>query len=171
MHARKEGKWTFAFDEDTQPGFLLLTVNVQKHLSTSLIDVDIHPWHVTIVIKSKILRLVFPVEVKVSESKAERSTTTGALLLRMPKFDPRAVSILSRGANQKESISKSFHKVRKERLTTGDSLVADASKSKSQTNKLVVDIQNIVETECNIDSTQEKVAIEDEEDNVPPPFW
>ncbi len=167
MHVRKEGKWTFAFDEDTQPGFLLLTVNVQKHLSTSLIDVDIHPWHVTIVIKSKILRLVFPVEVKVSESKAERSTTTGALLLRMPKFDPRAVSSLSRGANQK----KSFHKVRKERLTTGDSLVADANKSKSKTKELVVNIQKIVEAECNVDSTQEKVAVEDEEDNIPPPFW
>ena len=78
----------FRFDEESEAGYVLLHVDIQKHLSTSLIDVDIHPKHVTIIIKSKMLRLRLPAEVVVSNSKAERSSITGSLLLRMPKVDP-----------------------------------------------------------------------------------
>jgi len=80
-----EGKWTFSFDESKQPGYILLDVSVQKYLSSSLIDVDVHPTYVSIVIKSKVLRLLLPAEVRAAESTAQRSITTGHLLLTMPK--------------------------------------------------------------------------------------
>ena len=65
-----------------------MDVAVQKHLSSSLVDVDIHPTYVSIVIKSKVLRLRLPAEVKATESVAQRSITTGNLLVSMPKIDP-----------------------------------------------------------------------------------
>ena len=58
---------------------------MQKHLSSSLIDVDVHPTYISVVIKSKVLRLTLPAEVKSQESVAQRSTTTGHLLVTMPK--------------------------------------------------------------------------------------
>lgn len=83
-----EGKWNFRFDEEKKPGFVLLDVPVQKHLSSTLIDVDVHPSYISLVIKSKVLRLVLPAEVKAEESTAQRSATTGHLLVSMPKVDP-----------------------------------------------------------------------------------
>ena len=85
LHSTAEGKWDFQFDEDTNPGFILLQISVPKHLSSALIDVDVHPTYVTIVIKAKILRLVLPEEVKAHESTAQRSTASGKLLISMPK--------------------------------------------------------------------------------------
>jgi hypothetical protein len=64
-----------------------LDVSVPKHLSTSLIDVDVHPTFLTIIIKSKVLRLKLPEEVKSGESKAQRSTITGHLLVTMPRLN------------------------------------------------------------------------------------
>eukprot|EP00978_Attheya_sp_CCMP212_P014587 scaffold37281_cov44-Attheya_sp.AAC.1 len=66
-------------------------------------DVDVHPTFVRIVIKSKLLRLVLPCEVQAKESIAQRSTTTGHLVISMPKVrltnddydDARMVSLPS----------------------------------------------------------------------------
>lgn len=80
-----EGKWEFQFDEEARPGCLTLDIAIQKHLSSSLIDVDVHPTYISIVIKSKTLRLNLPVEVKSEESSAQRSSTTGHLMVQMPK--------------------------------------------------------------------------------------
>eukprot|EP00550_Attheya_septentrionalis_P007418 CAMPEP_0198295722 /NCGR_PEP_ID=MMETSP1449-20131203/29214_1 /TAXON_ID=420275 /ORGANISM="Attheya septentrionalis, Strain CCMP2084" /LENGTH=454 /DNA_ID=CAMNT_0043996115 /DNA_START=26 /DNA_END=1390 /DNA_ORIENTATION=+ len=80
-----EGKWEFTLDEETRPGYFVLDVTLQKYLSTSLVDVDVHPTFVRIVIKSKLLRLVLPCEVQAKESIAQRSATTGHLVISMPK--------------------------------------------------------------------------------------
>merc|ERR1712139_457757 len=63
---------------------------------SSLIDVDVHPSYVSIVIKSKLLRLKLPEEVKVSESKCQRSKLTGHLVVCMP--------MVKQGAGKVESI-------------------------------------------------------------------
>lgn len=93
-HFYIEGKWEFTFDEEQIPGHLTLDISIQKHLSSSLIDVDVHPTYISVVIKSKVLRLVLPVEVKASISTAKRSTTTGHLLITMPKFNPNEKAFL-----------------------------------------------------------------------------
>jgi hypothetical protein len=82
-----EGKWDFTFDEDSRPGYLLLNISLAKHLSSTLIDVDVHPTYVSVIIKSKVLRLVLPAEVKAEESVAQRSVTTGNLVVIMPKIN------------------------------------------------------------------------------------
>lgn len=82
---RIEGKWAFQFNEEE--GYLTLEISIQKHLSSSLIDVDIHPTYVSVVIKSKVLRLSLPVEVQSEASTAQRSLATGKLFIKMPKVN------------------------------------------------------------------------------------
>lgn len=82
---KNEGGWEFFWDEESKPGFVILDVKVQKHLDSSLIDVDVHPTYLSVVIKSKVLRLRTPAEVKVAESKCQRSKLTGSMMIIMPK--------------------------------------------------------------------------------------
>lgn len=100
-----EGKWEFSFDEVSKPGHVVLDVGIQRHLDSSLIDVDIHPNYASLIIKSKVLRLNLPAEVSVSASKAQRSKTTGHLVLVMPKVNPNenAVSIRSQLKEKQEA--------------------------------------------------------------------
>lgn len=86
---KNEGGYTFYWDEDSQKGKLCLEVVLSKHLDSSLIDVDVHPMYVSIIIKSKLLRLKLPCEVKASDSKCQRSKTTGSLVVMMPKMNTK----------------------------------------------------------------------------------
>eukprot|EP00002_Diphylleia_rotans_P023053 TRINITY_DN4530_c0_g1_i1.p1 TRINITY_DN4530_c0_g1~~TRINITY_DN4530_c0_g1_i1.p1 ORF type:complete len:383 (+),score=93.72 TRINITY_DN4530_c0_g1_i1:43-1191(+) len=81
---KNEGKWQFRFDEDDEN--IYLDIAIGKYLSTSLIDADVQPTFVKVTIKGKILQLLTPEEVRPDASKAERSQTTGHLLLTMPKL-------------------------------------------------------------------------------------
>ena len=94
-----DGKWKFSFSEDS-PGFVVLDVHVQKHLSSSLVDVDCHPLYISIVIKSKVLRLVLPCEVEAEGAKAQRSATTGHLVVTMKKLNANENMIALRAARK-----------------------------------------------------------------------
>jgi protein TilB len=94
-----EGKWQFEFNED-EKGFLKLNVVVQKHLSSSLIDVDCHPTYISIVIKSKCLRLTLPCDVIADDAKAARSATTGHLVITMRKHNPNENMVALRAARK-----------------------------------------------------------------------
>lgn len=91
-----QGKYNFWFEEErskTGVETLILHVDIPKHLSTSLIDVDIHPNHVVVVIKNKILRLILPAEVSLRGAIARRSAASGNLELVMPKMDPNEIVV------------------------------------------------------------------------------
>jgi len=94
-----EGKWHYAFSEEKKPGYIQLDISIQKHLSSSLIDVDIHPTYISVVIKSKVLRLSLPIEIKSEQSVAQRSTTTGHLLITMPKYNSEE-NVLALGSQE-----------------------------------------------------------------------
>jgi protein TilB len=47
--------------------------------------VDIQPTYVKVLIKGKIFQIVFPEEIKTELSTAQRSQTTGHLVITMPK--------------------------------------------------------------------------------------
>lgn len=51
---KNEGNWDFTWDEDSKPGCVLLEVQFPKHLDSSLIDVDVHPNYVSMVVKTKV---------------------------------------------------------------------------------------------------------------------
>ncbi|XP_074799926.1 dynein axonemal assembly factor 11 isoform X4 [Natator depressus] len=56
-----------------------------RHLDSSLIDVDVQPTYLRVMVKDKPFQLVLPAEVKPDSSSAKRSQTTGHLVISMPK--------------------------------------------------------------------------------------
>ena len=67
-------------------GLYVIDVSCYKYMDTSLIDVDIQPWYVRVTIKGKILQLVLMSEISPDKSTAQRSQTTGHLVLTLPKL-------------------------------------------------------------------------------------
>jgi hypothetical protein len=51
---KNEGQLIFQWDEERSPGNIILEVELSRHLDSSLIDVDVHPTYVSIVIKNKV---------------------------------------------------------------------------------------------------------------------
>lgn len=158
---KNEGGWGFRWDEETKQGCVMLDVEVARHLDSSLIDVDVHPNYISIVIKSKVLRLRLPAEVKVAESKCQRSKTTGSLQVIMPKVNPKENAITIRGEiryknlQTKDNISSTennnannksgsvFRKPKK--LSMQEQLLAEAQSLDIQPlSSMTVDIKNIV---------------------------
>ena len=64
---------------------ILLNVSIFKHMDSSLVDVDVQPNYVRVTLKGKILQLGLQENVKSELSTAQRSQTTGKLLIKMPK--------------------------------------------------------------------------------------
>lgn len=54
-------------------------------MDTNLIEVDLQPIYVKIMIKGKIFQIVFGEEILIEKSSALRSQVTGHLVLTMPK--------------------------------------------------------------------------------------
>ncbi|XP_064253615.1 dynein axonemal assembly factor 11 isoform X6 [Passer domesticus] len=77
---REKTTWTLVTAEGK-----VLNVNVPKHLDTSLLDVDVQPTYIRVLVKGKPFQLVLPEEVKPDSSSAKRSQTTGHLVVTMPK--------------------------------------------------------------------------------------
>ena len=86
---KNEGGWDFTWDEDSRPGYLILDIPLPRHLDSSPIDVDVHPSYVSIIIKSKTLRLRLLCEVKAEQSKCQRAKVNGHLQVIMPKVNRR----------------------------------------------------------------------------------
>ncbi|MEW5309118.1 MAG: hypothetical protein WDW38_001027 [Sanguina aurantia] len=85
---RNEGKWEFSLDESENRKDVVLDVAVGKFMDSSLIQADIQPGYVRLLIKGKLLQLLLPVEVRPDASIAQRSLASGHLVLTMPKEDP-----------------------------------------------------------------------------------
>ncbi|XP_070923917.1 dynein axonemal assembly factor 11 isoform X4 [Macaca nemestrina] len=64
---------------------IILDLAVYRYMDTSLINVDVQPTYVRVMIKGKPFQLVLPAEVKPDSSSAKRSQTTGHLVICMPK--------------------------------------------------------------------------------------
>ncbi|NXW95015.1 TILB protein, partial [Alopecoenas beccarii] len=78
-------KLNFSLKDDEENNQLILDLAVYRHLDTSLLDVDIQPTYVRVLVKGKPFQLVLPEEVKPDSSSAKRSQTTGHLVVSMPK--------------------------------------------------------------------------------------
>lgn len=63
----------------------VLNVNEAKYMDTSLIEVDVQPTYVRVMVKGKPFQLALSTEVQPDRSSAKRSQTTGHLLICMPK--------------------------------------------------------------------------------------
>jgi len=86
-----EGRYDFKLLDDDGNGNVIVEVEIPRFIDTSLVDVDVQPSHVSIVIKNKTLRLRFEDEVRPDSGKAERSKINGCLKLTIPKVDTSKV--------------------------------------------------------------------------------
>lgn len=126
---RNEAKLEFFIDGDHKDR-VVLELAVPKFLDTSAIDIDIQPTWVAIAVKSKEFLIHTPAEVNPDQSKAERSTGTGALVLTMPKLGAiiKAPEIVDR-PTKLTSIVRDKHAERKAAASTD---LTDGAIGKSQ---------------------------------------
>ncbi|XP_048451972.1 dynein axonemal assembly factor 11 isoform X2 [Rhincodon typus] len=80
-----EPKIDFKLTDDEENNQFILDLAVYRHMDTSLLDIDVQPTYVCVMVKGKVFQLVLPEEVKPDSSSAKRSQTTGHLLVTMPK--------------------------------------------------------------------------------------
>lgn len=175
---QSEGKWKFGFDEVKKPGFILLDISLPKFLSSSLIDVDIHPTYISVVIKSKILRLVLPAEVKSETSSAQRSTTTGHLLITMPKVNPYE-NILGLKLTSQPHVQKKPDNAKNNSPKVGFNTVPDLPKGSVKINEIIPNENSrndhsrigLTEVSCKKFAPNSKDECDSEEDDEPPPIF
>ncbi|XP_077606082.1 dynein axonemal assembly factor 11 isoform X1 [Crocuta crocuta] len=82
-----EPKLDFSLKDDEKHNEIILDLAVYRYMDTSLIDVDVQPTYVRVMVKGKPFQLVLPAEVRPDSSSAKRSQTTGHLVICMPKVD------------------------------------------------------------------------------------
>ncbi|XP_057388362.1 dynein axonemal assembly factor 11 isoform X1 [Balaenoptera acutorostrata] len=80
-----EPKLDFSLRDDEKRNQIVLDLAVYRYMDTSLIDVDVQPTYVRVMVKGKPFQLVLPAEVKPDSSSARRAQTTGHLVVYMPK--------------------------------------------------------------------------------------
>lgn len=115
VRQKNEGGFPFSWDEEGVKGSIVLEVSLPRHLDSSLIDVDVHPTYVSIIVKGKTLRLALPSEVRAGDTKCQRSKTSGALVLTMPKVNPRETTVFSKKLGTKPKPKPVQGKVTKDR--------------------------------------------------------
>ena len=82
---KNEGRWDFTLLESEDDSKIILDVPVGKFLDTSLIEADVQPTFVLLLIKGKLLQLTLTEEVSPDKSVAQRNKHTGHLVVTMPK--------------------------------------------------------------------------------------
>eukprot|EP00892_Ulva_mutabilis_P006702 jgi/Ulvmu1/4403/UM002_0128.1 len=85
---RNEGGWGFTLDVTDDFSCIELAVSIGKHLDSTLVQADVQPRWVRLLIKGRLLQLRLPCEVHADRSHAKRSKATGTLVMTMPRTDP-----------------------------------------------------------------------------------
>jgi protein TilB len=164
-----QGKYQFWFEEECaknkKSGLLIMRVAIPKYLSTSLIDVDIHPTYVSVIVKSKVLRVVLPVEVLSHKSVARRIAASGHLELVMVKVHPNEDAIgLGHVRDVISRDLRAIEKVRSDYTGTADNTSIKENRCPQKRERLgkslmkaarVVESLKIVSNQC---SDQESVS-------------
>nr|XP_020043628.1 protein tilB homolog isoform X2 [Castor canadensis] len=104
-----------------------LNVNEPKYMDTSLIEVDVQPTYVRVMVKGKPFQLVLPAEVRPDSSSAKRSQTTGHLVICMPKVE----EVITVGGRASKSVKTSLDNSREQTHKRGkqiEKLEVDPSK-------------------------------------------
>ncbi|KAI9352618.1 hypothetical protein BDR26DRAFT_929173 [Obelidium mucronatum] len=78
---KNEGKWTFSMRSDENAVFV--EVEISKFLDSSLIDVQVHPTFIQVIIKNKVLTVTLEHDVQPDRVLCERSKVSGDLLVTM----------------------------------------------------------------------------------------
>ncbi|XP_055490131.1 dynein axonemal assembly factor 11 isoform X2 [Leucoraja erinacea] len=83
--SKEKDKIDFTLTDDEENNQFILDLAVYRYLDSSLLDIDVQPTYVRVMVKGKVFQLGLQEEVKPDSSSVKRSQTTGHLLLTMPK--------------------------------------------------------------------------------------
>ncbi|XP_058056362.1 protein tilB [Anopheles bellator] len=79
------------FEFRDEPDRYELNVHLYRFLDTSLVEVDAQPNYVRITVKGKVFQLALQHEIHPDRASCQRSTTTGHMLIVMPKLNPEQI--------------------------------------------------------------------------------
>ncbi|XP_073925342.1 dynein axonemal assembly factor 11 isoform X3 [Castor canadensis] len=105
-----EPKLDFSLKDDEKRNQLVLDLAVYRYMDTSLIEVDVQPTYVRVMVKGKPFQLVLPAEVRPDSSSAKRSQTTGHLVICMPKVE----EVITVGGRASKSVKTSLDNSREQ---------------------------------------------------------
>lgn len=120
-----EPKLEFSLKDDEKRNQIILDLAVYRYMDTSLLEVDVQPTYVRVMVKGKPFQLVLPAEIKPDSSSAKRSQTTGHLVICMPKVEEVITGQTSKPA---KATSDSPREHTKERSKQVEKLEVDPSK-------------------------------------------
>ncbi|XP_036938885.1 protein tilB homolog isoform X2 [Acanthopagrus latus] len=125
-----EPKLDFCLTEDEENNAIVLDLAVYRHMDTSLIDVDVQPTYARVNVKGKIFQLVLPAEVKPDSSTAQRSQTTGHLVLTMPRAEGeiKVTKTVQRPSGVRQTQRSSSSEDKKSKANVPERLEVDPSK-------------------------------------------
>ncbi|XP_048796285.1 dynein axonemal assembly factor 11 isoform X2 [Lagopus muta] len=103
-------KLHFSLKDDEENNQFILDLAVYRHLDTSLLDIDVQPTYIRVLVKGKTFQLVLPEEVKPDSSSAKRSQTTGHLVVSMPKVKEIILAKQKSSTSVKPSDSNTMYK-------------------------------------------------------------
>ncbi|XP_021242773.1 protein tilB homolog isoform X3 [Numida meleagris] len=103
-------KLHFSLKDDEENNQFILDLAVYRHLDTSLLDIDVQPTYIRVLVKGKTFQLVLPEEVKPDSSSAKRSQTTGHLVVSMPKVKDTILAKQKLSTSVKPSDSNTMQK-------------------------------------------------------------
>ncbi len=89
-----EGAWQYALDESDEA--VTLDVAIGRFVTPDMIRVDVSPFLVRVLVKGRLLQVHTPQEVTPSAARCQRSATTGALVITMPRATAALASKLRR---------------------------------------------------------------------------
>ncbi|XP_069455974.1 dynein axonemal assembly factor 11 isoform X2 [Ovis canadensis] len=128
----------FTLKDDEKRNQIVLDLAVYRYMDTSLIDVDVQPTYVRVMVKGKPFQLVLPAEVKPDSSFAKRSQTTGHLVVCMPKVGEVIIGC-QRTSKPVKSTPDSSREQTSKRSQQMEKLEVDPSK------RSIPDVANIVQ--------------------------
>jgi protein TilB len=109
-------------------------------MDSSLIDLDIQPNYVRVILKGKALQLALSEEVKPDSSTAQRSQTTGNLVIKMPKLNVDQDKLAKKKSNEINTNISNRNKESKKSEKTSNYLEVDPTLNSKR-----IDLSQIVQ--------------------------
>jgi protein TilB len=86
MRQCNEGKYEFRVEEYEDPVVTTFTLRVPKFMDTSLLNVEVHPFFVSVRVKDRLTQIKLWEEVRTTPLSVQRATTTGFLVIKLQKI-------------------------------------------------------------------------------------
>lgn len=86
-----EGGYKPILNQWDDPENIIFKIKLPIYMDTSFVNVQLFPTFVSVRIKGKLTQLRLDEEILVDKSTIQRSTTTGELLITMPKLSPNTI--------------------------------------------------------------------------------